>query len=823
MDLNLGKQVKTTNPIYVTYDGDGLDMNLGKLVVDDGFRTISYWKKRRLIYHIQKNKDGSLMVKNWKYRAHTKNCKPENKFKYVSTNRFEVLESLFDEDDDLMDNSIVSDVDSNSASGSGSDSEVEEYSTKTKIKQKSILQPKMDDQSLGQNLFAISKYLTDGNTVKSHAFDKKSDYINGIDLKVTLERSDEVIDAIQEQIGETDGIINLYRHTIVDLNLLRIALLQAIGLINKGADGFLSFTSDNSKDYSFSQCTFGLTSNESFNAVVTHLKEFCSNNNTPSNLYHITTLYQKLSEKHKIDLLENIVKTTPSNTKMSKRIKDLAYMIDPTINTNDQFKMIVRVVRFLCDTANFSFKAQSKLGVTQFKKDFGKWKAEFKFIKVKKVSKSYENLEIISMKVFQCPSKLDHVMHSDGPESEFKSDSDGEESVVEISTESDNECDGTEGGPDYDEEVDYYADENAAKVDPDLFENTLLQIENPKELKDCLASEDSVIVELKYKERIVQFEITNTQAYLLKKYQKSIAVFELEYYALESIWLILDTYNDFSTDVNINRLLRAKTKTTPGFSKNDLIQERISKLQSLFRDIGLSFTGSAEFSPDKVSDTVEILDFENLYAKIDFQASKMYPRLQKTDRVELWNVVFGNVKSHLSNNRKGSALFHSSYNGSVHDPMRNVFKQTNTFSKNFMELCAAKVRLKVLDNDEFRNHKLFDTVTNVDNLNSLDQKIDLTQFQVKTKEETNCSFILIGGFGVQIEKDWHDYVLEHPIKYVMPNRNNVSTLVDPHSIILTAGYCKLYFIDGQLQLRIPIAEHRVFQAKKDLERYILFI
>ena len=64
-----------------------------------------------------------------------------------------------------------------------------------------------------------------------------------------------------------------------------------------------------------------------------------------------------------------------------------------------------------------------------------------------------------------------------------------------------------------------------------------------------------------------------------------------------------------------------------------------------------------------------------------------------------------------------------------------------------------------------------------------------------------------------------EFKLKKPLRYYLPNEKNVSPLVDPASIILTGGYSKLYFKDGKVKLRIPVAEKRIFQAKKDLDRY----
>jgi hypothetical protein len=97
----------------------------------------------------------------------------------------------------------------------------------------------------------------------------------------------------------------------------------------------------------------------------------------------------------------------------------------------------------------------------------------------------------------------------------------------------------------------------------------------------------------------------------------------------------------------------------------------------------------------------------------------------------------------------------------------------------------------------------------------------LTKFRIKKKDDAEGSFIQIYGFKVKLAKavGLKEFKLKKFLRYFLPNHNNVFPLVDPASIVITGGYAKLYLMDGEVKLRIPVAEKRIFQAKKDLDRY----
>jgi hypothetical protein len=116
-------------------------------------------------------------------------------------------------------------------------------------------------------------YLVNANVVKSHALNPKSEYINGIDLDVQLEPdfgirdtsfsaddSDsnggsrdgiydddgvgpDFMDYLSDGVAETAGLINLYRHSIVDINLLRMVLLESNKALSGSSNGAITFKS----------------------------------------------------------------------------------------------------------------------------------------------------------------------------------------------------------------------------------------------------------------------------------------------------------------------------------------------------------------------------------------------------------------------------------------------------------------------------------------------------------------------------------------------------------------------------------------------------
>ena len=203
----------------------------------------------------------------------------------------------------------------------------------------------------------------------------------------------------------------------------------------------------------------------------------------------------------------------------------------------------------------------------------------------------------------------------------------------------------------------------------------------------------------------------------------------------------------------------------------------------------------------------------------------MYPKVHKTDRVELWNLIYGNLKSHLSNKRSASTLFHSNYTASDSLPVLNFYRPNAEVKDTFVEVCPTKITLQLLATDgKIVEQKLkLSKKVFLKDAPPEEGKIDLTKFRIK-KNNALGSFIQIHGFKLKLARsvDLKEFKLKKPLRYYLPNEKNVSPLVDPASIILTGGYSKLYLMDGKVKLRIPVAEKRIFQAKKDLDRYVYY-
>ena len=199
----------------------------------------------------------------------------------------------------------------------------------------------------------------------------------------------------------------------------------------------------------------------------------------------------------------------------------------------------------------------------------------------------------------------------------------------------------------------------------------------------------------------------------------------------------------------------------------------------------------------------------------------------KSDLNETWNLVYGAVKSHLSNKRAGGKLFFKSYTGTDIAPLKNFFDVSRVDDSGYMNVNSNYLKLNILDpNIEGTpgvrtNLKLVDYYQYGTDPIPRMQKLDLNTLGWKKNLGNSCSFVEISGFSVQVEKEWIDFNLSKVIRYVLPNKKNVSPLVDPFSIVLTPGYAKLYLKDDELRLRIPICEERVFQAKTNPEEYYL--
>jgi hypothetical protein len=132
----------------------------------------------------------------------------------------------------------------------------------------------------------------------------------------------------------------------------------------------------------------------------------------------------------------------------------------------------------------------------------------------------------------------------------------------------------------------------------------------------------------------------------------------------------------------------------------------------------------------------------------------MYPKLLSVDRVELWNLVYGNLKSHLSNHRSASSPFHSNYSASASHPVLNYYRPTDAVKHNFIEVSPTKIILqlmdmegRIIDQELKTSNKVF-----AEDGPTESGKVDLTKFQIKKKDDAAGSFIQIYGFKVKLAK-----------------------------------------------------------------------
>ena len=204
----------------------------------------------------------------------------------------------------------------------------------------------------------------------------------------------------------------------------------------------------------------------------------------------------------------------------------------------------------------------------------------------------------------------------------------------------------------------------------------------------------------------------------------------------------------------------------------------------------------------------------------------MYPKVHKTDRVELWNLIYGNLKSHLSNKRSASTLFHSNYTASDSFPVLNFYRPNDEVKDNFIEVCPTKITLQLLATDGKIVDQKLKLLTKVFLRDGPPEqgKIDLTKFRIKKKNNALGSFIQIHGFKLKLARsvDLKEFKLKKLLRYYLPNEKNGSPLVDPASIILMVDIRNYTSRNGKVKLRIPVAEKRIFQAKKDLDRYVYY-
>jgi hypothetical protein len=116
--------------------------------------------------------------------------------------------------------------------------------------------------------------MINGNLAKYHAFNPKIDYINSMDLEVKVKMA-EVLDIITPQVLDTNKLIGIYRQSVVDLNLIRMAILGSFKATNSGSSGQLYFEkSPKESDYALTVKGQQSTSNDEFEATIEYLQAY---------------------------------------------------------------------------------------------------------------------------------------------------------------------------------------------------------------------------------------------------------------------------------------------------------------------------------------------------------------------------------------------------------------------------------------------------------------------------------------------------------------------------------------------------------------------
>jgi hypothetical protein len=427
----------------------------------------------------------------------------------------------------------------------------------------------------------IYSYLVNGNVVKSHAFNPKSEYINGIDLEAQLKDvTEDLTKHLSNGIQETDSLVNVYRHAIVDLNLLRMVVLESTKALINETEGQLNFkSSSTANDYQLSMTgDHPLATHEGFISTLDHIKNFFNDPDTPKDLSRIMDVFNTFDPSKKIDFVSTIV-----GSKMKKRLSLWARLIKPTLPQMNDLEALKIVMKHLLGPS-FQFKPTTKT-MKQIKQQFYQFKNNLKTQYESSTSSAIQT--VVKIKFAKDPAKQPY---------------------------------------------DYYL--------------------------QTFEQKPSYNLTISLGQKKVKVRLTWAQSYLMSIFKDCIKVTKFENYGIGVIWGLLDSYIDFSSEKNIQRLLRAQQKKNIEYQKDDLLQDRLTSMKSTFRDLGVSFSGTAKFKPNCIVEKVELEDFSCLFEKIDSKMDGMYSQTVKTDRQELWNVIYGNLKSHLSNHRSASSLFH---------------------------------------------------------------------------------------------------------------------------------------------------------------------
>ena len=425
-------------------------------------------------------------------------------------------------------------------------------------------------------LTSIYSYLVNGNIAKSHAFNPKSDYINGLDLRSKF-NDQGLMKLLTDGTSQTSTIVHIYRHALVDMNILRMVFLEATKAAyisgvesevegsdisrtidsDEGGPTYTSGVESDDEGSVFSKnsesdaggpnesddedsyinepirlkCLSSnngyqivLNSDQSFsvdsefNSTIEHVKSFFNDPTTPKDLPRIMNVFDNFNEQMKVDFVAKMIYRKKNDSKMKNRISILAKIIKPNLTQINDVEGLKVVANHLLDP-NFKFRKKSK--------------------KIKDLQEQFK---------------------------EFKQ-------------------------------------QNSASAKSNTNKIVDFKITGLKDLEEPCTTHDSYIKCLKLKEfytldisinsKIVRVDITEAQAYLLFWFRDSIQITKLENYGFGVIWGLLDSYIDFASEKNIQRLLRPKQKKNIGYSKDDLLQDRLNSMKSSFRGLGVSFSGTA--------------------------------------------------------------------------------------------------------------------------------------------------------------------------------------------------------------------------------------
>ena len=568
--------------------------------------------------------------------------------------------------------------------------------------------------------------------------------------KIKFKQFSSAKEAIESSTKSTNLLIGLYRHVLIDLNIIRMFILSLYGANRNITLENPKFEPESSNNYELVPNFNQQSSSQMFTTWIDHVKEFCSQDViiTPDHTT-LDSIFKTLALSLKKDLMLSMLNWNAKNNLLLKRVKKWAKLLKPDITDKQDYPVCLKIV--LCHLYSLmDLQCETSEGAT-----------------LKELKKEYYQ--------------------------RIKS-----------------------------------ANAGSTASTPGLSNNNQLSFPDINSFnlsfKDCIdAPREYGLKVLMNDFEPITIKTTALQVFIIKQLEPKMKKINLENTTIRCIWSMLDIYSDFSSDNAINKLISDKFDDNPAYSKLDLVKDTVCSFSKNLREFGISFSGGSIFERAPSIEKAEILDFACIYKLLENSISSLVPIFTGDDRANIWNKVYGNLKSHLSNNRQSSRLFFSSYNGKASNPLENHFNQESVTDYGFLPLNPSKMTLTLLNMDGNASALiLLDKIKTDASDVPLRDKQNLNHFRIKSSPQKKCSFVRITGFGVCIDNIWYDYPLKSPYDYVLPHKSNVSPLVDPFSILLRPGYGQLGLVDGKVKLNIPIAEKRVFQSMKNEEEYILY-